>query len=75
MGGAEAIWGGRQQSICCIANIRNVHVLRAGRICPFHHHRCVLMGVVGEGVQGVLVANKKGGEKVSMVVVRIGSQG
>ena len=33
------------------------------------------MGVVGEGVQGVLVTNERGGGKVSMVVVTTGSQG
>jgi hypothetical protein len=33
------------------------------------------MGVIGEGVQGVLVVNKRGGETVSMVVVTIGSWG
>ncbi len=49
--------------ICCIANICNVRILRAGQIWPFCHHRCALMGVVGEVVQGVLVVNKRGGRK------------
>ena len=63
MGGAEAIWGSQQQLICCIADICNVQVLRAGRIWPFRRHGCALMGVVGEGVQGVLVTNERGRRK------------
>ena len=75
MGGGKAIWGGPQQSICCIADICNVHVPRAGQIWPFCHRCDALMGVIGEGVLGVLVVNKRGGETVSMVVVTIGSWG
>ena len=63
MGGTEAIWGGPQQSICCITNVCNMHVLRAGQIWPFCCRRDALTGVIGEGVQGVLVANERGGRK------------
>ena len=65
MGGeVEAIWGGQQQSICCITDFCNVHVLHAGQIWPFCQRCDAFMGVIGKGVQGVLVANKRGGGSV-----------
>ena len=75
MGGAEASSGGQQQSICCIADIRKVRVLRAGQIWLFCRRCDTLMGVIGEGVKGYWSQTRGGGEKVSMVVVTIGSRG
>ena len=71
MGKAIEIW----VACCCIADTPNVCVSRASRIWSFRCHGCALMGVVGEGAQGVLVANERGGGEVSLVVVTIGSRG
>ena len=73
MGGVEAIWGDRRQTIFRVANIGNVRVASASQIWHSHHQHHACMGVVGEGAQGFWLGARGGGEKVSMVVVLIGS--
>ena len=48
---------------------------RGGRIWRSHHHYCARMGVVGEGGQGFWLGARGGREKVSMVMVVIGTLG
>jgi len=48
---------------------------RGGRIRRSHRHCCALMGVVGEGAQGFWSGARGGGEKVSTMLVSIGTMG
>ena len=48
---------------------------RGGRIRRSHCHRCSRMGVVGEGAQGFWSGARGGGEKVSTMLVLIGTMG
>ena len=48
---------------------------RSGRIRCSHHHCCARMGVVGEGAQGFWSGARGGGEKVSTMLVSIGTVG
>ena len=49
---------------------------RGGRVQRSHHrHYCARMGVVGEGGQGFWLGARGGREKVSMVMVVIGTLG
>ena len=48
---------------------------RGGQIRCFHRHYCARMGVVGEGAQGFWSGARGGGEKVSTMLVLIGTVG
>ena len=46
---------------------------RGGRIRRSHCHYCACMGVIGEGAQGFWSGARGGGEKVSTMLVSIGT--
>jgi hypothetical protein len=46
---------------------------RGGQTRRSHHHYCAPLGVVGEGGQGFWSGAKGGGEKVSTMLVSIGT--
>jgi hypothetical protein len=71
MGGAEAIWGVDNSQFSALMGT----VGHGGPIRCSHHHYCTRMGVVGEGAQGIWSGARGGGEKVSMVMVMIGTLG
>jgi len=48
---------------------------RGGRVRRSHRHYCARMGVVGEGAQGFWSGVRGGGEKVSTMLVSIGTVG
>jgi len=48
---------------------------RGGQIWRSHHHYCARMGVIGEGAQGFWSGARGGGEKVSTMLVSIGTVG
>ena len=48
---------------------------RGGRIRRYYRHRCSCMGVVGEGAQRFWLGARGGGEKVSTMLVSIGTMG
>ena len=48
---------------------------RGGQIWRSHRHGCAPMGVVGERVQGIWSGARGGGEKVSTMLVSIGTMG
>jgi hypothetical protein len=48
---------------------------RGGRLWCSHHHCCTCMGVFGEGAQGFWSGARGGGEKVSTMLVSIGTMG
>ena len=48
---------------------------RGGRIWRSHRHYCARMGVVGEGAQRFWSGARGGGEKVSTMLVLIGTMG
>ena len=48
---------------------------RGGRIWRSYHHCCACMGIVSEGAQGFWSGARGGGEKVSTMLVLIGTVG
>ena len=48
---------------------------RGGQIRRYHRHCCARMGVVGERAQGFWSGAREGGEKVSTMLVKIGTMG
>jgi hypothetical protein len=46
---------------------------RSGQTRRSHHHYCACMGVIGEGAQGFWSGARGGGEKVSTMLVSIGT--
>ena len=71
MGSAEAFWGVDNNRFA--ASMGTVGVGRGGQVQRSHHHYCTRMDVVDEGAQGIWSGARGGGEKVSTMLVLIGT--